>query len=165
MRNGVKVPARRKDDIKGLANFLRSHLQLSCVYVKIENVYEVLADILDFNFEIVSKSELGDDHGRTHPDKNLIKIREDVYNAACNGSGRDRFTMAHELGHLFLHRDIQFSRATVPHEIYEDSEWQADVFASAFLIAEEHLHKCRNVQEVSNTFGVTPAAAKCRFGK
>lgn len=165
MRNGVKVPARKKNDICGLANVLRSHLQLSCAYVKIESVYEVLADILDFDFEIVSKSELGNDHGRTHPDKNLIQIREDVYDAACKGSGRDRFTMAHELGHFFLHRNVQFSRTTVSHEIYEDSEWQADVFASALLIDEKHLHKCRSVQEVSDTFGVTHAAARCRFGK
>lgn len=51
---------------------------------------------------------MGAKHGETIPSENRIRIREDVYERACNGYGRDRLTMAHELGHLLLHRDDYF---------------------------------------------------------
>ena len=36
--------------------------------------------------------------------ENCIKIREDVYERAIKGYGRDRFTLAHELGHFLMHQ-------------------------------------------------------------
>ena len=46
---------------------------------------------------------MGDKHGETFPDEHIIRIREDVYLGAVNGCGRDGMTIAHEVGHLFLH--------------------------------------------------------------
>lgn len=165
---GIKVPPRKKVDILHIASGIRSVFQLKGVYVPIDNIYEVLPELLPgFNYEIVAKDELGTDEGRTYPNKRLILIREDVYEGACQGLGRDRFTMAHELGHLFLHTDVQFARdkPTMPSKIYMDSEWQADTFASGFLINDEYLKKCRSLDEVSNMFGVSRSAANCRFYK
>jgi Zn-dependent peptidase ImmA (M78 family) len=118
-----------------------------------------------FNCEIVTNNEIGTDEARTYPSKKLILIREDVYDGACKGVGRDRFTMAHELGHLFLHTDAQFARgeSTKPPKIYMDSEWQADTFASGFLVDYKYLKMCKSVQDVASLFGVSESAAKCRF--
>lgn len=167
-KTGIKVPPRSRDGIYQVARKIRSVFLLDGPYVPIEKIYEVLLDILPgFNFEVVSKSVLGSEHGRTYPNKKLIMIREDVYEGACRGNPRDRFTMAHELGHLFLHTDVQFARdeSTLPTKIFMDSEWQADTFASGFLIDDIALKTCKTVASVAETFGVSISAAKCRFSK
>lgn len=47
---------------------------------------------------------MGTKHGETPKRKQNCSIREDVYERACNGYGRDRLTMTHELDYLLLHR-------------------------------------------------------------
>ncbi|WP_304306658.1 ImmA/IrrE family metallo-endopeptidase [Pseudacidovorax intermedius] len=131
-------------------------------------VYETLPLLLPgFRLEICDRSELGDDHGQTFPEKLLIKLREDVYVGMCNGVGRDRFTGAHELGHLFLHKSAGFARRALEPgaPLYVNSEWQADTFGSAFLIDERRLTACRSLEEVQQAFGVSEAAARVRFNK
>ena len=70
----------------------------------------------EFNLVIEDKESMGDCHGLTYPDKNEIHIREDVYNRALEGSGRDRLTMAHELFHVLQHEksNISYARAGLP---------------------------------------------------
>lgn len=165
-RVGIKVPPRRKQDIFDLAGQIRSVFQLDGPYVPIDNIYEVLPELMEgFNYEIVTANEIGSDEGRTDPKEKLILIREDVYDGACRGVGRDRFTMAHELGHLFLHTGVKFSRDELiaPPKIYMDSEWQADIFASGFLIDDKYLRKCQSIVDVATMFGVSQSAANCRF--
>ena len=119
-----------------------------------------------FEFEVVEARLMGSDHGRTWPDKKLIHIREDVYDGMCQGNGRDRFTVTHEFGHLFLHPGIAFARAmTETTKIYCSSEWQADTFASHLLIDSTNLQQSISVAEVARRFGVSPAAAAVRFKK
>ena len=72
-------------------------------YFPITELLDVLAEIFDnFSYEIVENNELP---FGTHADTNTltghIRIRESVYEGACNGNGRDRMTIAHELGHYF----------------------------------------------------------------
>lgn len=91
----------------------------------------------DFSFNVRTKQEMGECHGLTYPDKNEINIREDVYKRACDGNGRDRLTMAHELFHLLRHgrENISFARTgngEMPR--YKDPEWQADAFGGELLI-------------------------------
>jgi Zn-dependent peptidase ImmA (M78 family) len=45
------------------------------------------------------------------PQDSLIILREDVYEGAHAGNGRDRMTVAHEIGHLLMHKNIAFARA------------------------------------------------------
>lgn len=56
---------------------------------------------------------MGECHGITYPDRNEIQIRQDVYDRAIAGSGRDRLTLAHELGHLLFHEKQNISYARV----------------------------------------------------
>ena len=98
---------------------------------------------------------MGDDHGQTFPEKLLIKLREDVYVGMCKGVGRDRFTGAHELGHLFLHKSAGFARRSLEPgaPLYVNSEWQADTFSSAFLIDERRLVTCQSLEKFSEPSG------------
>ena len=105
---------------------------------------------------------MGSKHGETFPSKNLIRIREDIYLRACNGEGRDRLTIAHEIGHLFLHDNdsIALCRLEPGESIkpYEDPEWQADCFGGE-LLASSYLIKNLSVETIMNSCGVTKNAA------
>lgn len=166
---GFVVPARKKSDIFSLANQVRN--VFSKVITKegmlpIAVVYELMPKFLsNFELQITEPWELGEDHGRTYPDKRLIQLRNDVYEGMCQGKGRDRFTGAHELGHLFLHTNIPFARALneATDKIYCSSEWQANTFASALLIDELSLRSCKTIDEIVNRYGVTQQAAEVRF--
>ena len=118
--------------------------------------------IPDFQFEVVPIHELNGKHGVTYPSKNLIQIREDVYLRAVKGEGRDRFTIAHEVGHLFMHEDdsIALCRLAPDEKLkpYENPEWQADAF-SGELLASSYLIRGMTEYEVQVKCGVSSAAA------
>lgn len=122
----------------------------------------------DFNFIVEDKERLGDCHGLTYPDKNEIHIREDVYNRALEGSGRDRLTMAHELFHLLQHEKHNISYARVDNNClvkkYRDPEWQADAFGGELLIP-THLVKGLNADEIVRDCGVSYKAAYYQISK
>ncbi len=119
-----------------------------------------------FSFEIVSKEEMGNKHGETFPNNNYIRIREDVYDRAVAGEGRDRLTIAHEIGHLFMHReeDISLCRLEPGSNLaaYEDPEWQANVFGGE-LLASSYLIDGMTTLEVSRKCGVSRKAANTQL--
>lgn len=132
----------------------------------LENIIPIL--IPDFQLEILTKEEMGIKHGETYPNRNLIRIREDVYERAVAGIPRDRLTIAHEIGHLFLHdkNAIALCR-TEPGETlkaYEDPEWQADCFAGE-LLASFYLIKGMSEQEVMKSCNVSAQAAHLLVSK
>jgi Zn-dependent peptidase ImmA (M78 family) len=167
---GFVVPPRRKVEIFGAAEVVRSAFApftSSTGYVNLSAALEWMPEMLQgFEFEVVDAYEMGPDHGRTRPDDLLIRIREDVYDGMCRGVGRDRFTVAHEFGHLFLHRGVSYARAWDNNSmLYCNSEWQANTFASALLIDDIYLQQCQTLPEVMERFGVSQDAARVRFKK
>ena len=107
-------------------------------------------------------ADMKNNHGETLIGKNTIKIREDVYERAYAGYGRDRLTIAHEIGHLILHKpeNISLTRAdNVAIPAYLNPEWQANAFAGE-LLAPYDVIQGKSLMEISNTFGVTVDAAK-----
>jgi len=171
MQQGFIVPARSRDAIYGIAGAVRGRfapLMRGSDFVPIAEIYEILPEVLPgFRLEVCEHAELGDDHGQTFPDDRLIKLREDVYEGLHRNRGRDRFTAAHELGHLFLHGGIGFARKVHTPNMarYLDSEWQANSFASAFLINQARIGQYASVQQVMDAFGVSYEAAQLRFKK
>jgi hypothetical protein len=169
MKGGFTVPPLSRPKIYERADRLRRAFAplMQGPRLPIERLYETLHLVLPgFEFEVCEKKELGQDHGRTFPERRLIQLRDDVYEGMCGGSGRDRFTAAHELGHLFLHTGISFARAFAPGgKLYTNSEWQANSFASALLIDDALLPQFPSVEQVMAAFGVSEAAAKARLKK
>jgi len=118
------------------------------------------------DWEYLKESEMGDVEGNTYPSHTTIELREDVYLEACDDNGRARFTVAHEFGHLFLEHKPVYSRRSGPHEIYEDSEWQANQFAAEFLMPVELVRQyCSGPHDIMTVFGVSWEAADLRWRK
>lgn len=90
------VEPKSRQDIRDLTLMLRKFLGLENEkYFPITELLDVLAEIFDnFSYEIVENNELP---FGTHADTNTltghIRIRESVYEGACNGNGRDRMTI------------------------------------------------------------------------
>lgn len=102
------------------------------------------------------------------PDKSFV-----IRLSSETGALRDNFTIAHELGHLLLHwpkvrkaHDGCGMRATRRVDESQDSlvrcEWEANWFASAFLMPEADFREAYSVGVASETFGVTQAAVEVR---
>lgn len=126
----------------------------------VENVLPLL--IPDFQFEVVPAIKMGGKHGETYPSKNIMRIREDVYLRAAAGEGRDRLTIAHEVGHLFMHEDdsIALCRLAPDEQLrpFENPEWQADAFGGE-LLASSYLIKGMSEYEIQEKCGVSSSAA------
>lgn len=97
--------------------------------------------------------ELNDSEGfsKYDRDRRVIEIlaSSKIYDWLEEGYPRGGYFVAHELGHCFLHTDQLVRLAQMPkaqqaalhrggqvvsHETYQDTEWQANAFASAFLM-------------------------------
>lgn len=89
------------------------------------------------------------------------------------GALRDNFTIAHELGHLLLHWPIvrrdnvdcgmrATRRVDDTNEALRRCEWEANWFASAFLMPEEAFRKAYDAGNAADTFGVTHSAVEVR---
>ena len=112
---------------------------------------------------------MGNNLGLTDIKKKTITIREDVYENAYNGNGRDLFTIAHEVGHVLLHseQNIQQLARTNKETIkpYENPEWQADTFAAELLMPASMITEDDTVFTVARRFGVSYSAARIRLNK
>lgn len=122
----------------------------------------------NFNFCVLPQDEMGDCHGITFPDRNEIQIRQDVYDRAIGGSGRDRLTLAHELGHLILHekKNISYARMEDGSSLarYRNPEWQADAFGGELLMP-HNLIKGLSADEIKDLCKVSRTAALCQMSK
>jgi len=118
-----------------------------------------------FYIEVSSKSELNGDEARAVPGENTIIFSETVYERAWKNDGRSRFTAAHELGHLLMHRNVMLARSSTEFPIYRDAEWQADCFAGGLLMPQNVVQKFADPGEMALECGVTFSAAEVMWRK
>jgi Zn-dependent peptidase ImmA (M78 family) len=166
----IAQPTSRKN-IRTITNFLRDNFGLTNEkYFPIVQLLEFGLHLLDkkFNFEVESEKVMGSRHGVTYPEQSLIVIREDVYLNACDGIGRDRFTIAHEVGHFIMHlpRNIALARTDRKELIptYSDPEWQANTFAGE-LLAPPHVINGLSVHEIMKYCGVSDKVANIQISQ
>ncbi|MDR0919008.1 MAG: ImmA/IrrE family metallo-endopeptidase [Oscillospiraceae bacterium] len=117
----------------------------------------------DYNFEVVSKEEFGElKEADTDALNHQIRIREDVYIGAVKDSGRDRFTITHEIAHyiLFYFYGIKFNLCTEETIIpkFRDIEWQAYALAGELLVPAQAI-KGLHISEVINRYKVSNSCA------
>ena len=112
----------------------------------------------------------------------LVTLDYSTYLALNEGAPRALFCLCHELGHVCVHSIKLVELSSIPHEVaalnrgqipahrvYEDTEWQANAFAAAFLIPAaglETLERSRGIltaQELVRRFNVSFDAARIRL--
>lgn len=89
-----------------------------------------------------------------------------IYLPPYTGRLRDRFTVAHELGHYVLHSQFGKKRIRVARDGSGRTEWEANWFAAAFLMPGELFrHKLAEGSSegaLAAFFQVSPAAVQVR---
>ncbi|MBQ7570118.1 MAG: ImmA/IrrE family metallo-endopeptidase [Synergistaceae bacterium] len=117
----------------------------------------------DFSFEVMPDDEIKP-RAFSVPDNHLIVVKNSVYEGACAHVGKDRMTMAHEVGHIFLHAGVPMAKnyEQTEFKVYEDSEWQADVFAGE-LLAPIKLIRAMNYHEIQVECQISEKAAYAQW--
>ena len=170
---GLKVSPRSFNEIAIMAQKTRDAATL-LMPKRCNKKLDIIAyfDILQYTgvieFTIEEDENLNGQLALTYPDRGIIRISQTVYDGACEGDGHHRFTLAHELGHLLMHakqNPLGYARNYNEHKIYEDSEWQADTFASELLIDSRRISGFETAEEISDTWGVSETAAMVKLLK
>lgn len=98
-----------------------------------------------------------------------LNVRKSVWKLADAGQDRSRFILAHEIGHLKMHRHDSLGFSDVSNSVLaslqeqERVEPQADKFADRLLVEEGLLVGFRNADEIAYTFNVPIECAQRRF--
>lgn len=164
----MKAQPRSKLSIRLIVEQIRKILQLkSNDKIDVIRLLEfVICPTLEISLHIIEKEDMPDKYAEYSPVEQVIRIREDVYNRAVEGVGRDRFTISHELGHIFLHsNNIAMARSNEKFPIYCDPEWQANVFAREFLCPISGISKTNTIDEIAEKYGVSKEVASIQMSE
>ena len=171
MESVTVVPPLSRVDIEKMAFLVRDAIQCrDRPYFPVVSFLESIPELYDpgFDYEYVEDSELPGVYAKYNPFENKIYIQSSVYDAACKGNGRARFTIAHELGHYFLHKQVaSYCRVTTSADNvpgYRDAEWQANTFASYFLMP-THIICGKTAKEVANICGTSLQASEIALNR
>lgn len=138
----IKIPFIDKEKIKKKSDLFRQKFWDDSIPVDIEKIIDVKLKI-----NIIPVPNLGD--AFITSDWKSIYVDRDKYLGEIQN--RLRFSLAHEIGHFILHRDIYNSfKITslekfyhfideIPGEQYRFLETQADIFASYLLVPRDRL--------------------------
>ena len=158
----IKVKPLSRARIRKIAKDLKRDFCLTNGRIDIIKFIEGVSSILGMDYEYVEDSQLPNKYAETDPLRKIIIIKESVCIRAANGSVRDRFTLAHELGHIVLHSlnnpEVKFCRFDEVIKPYEDIEWQANTFAAEFLVDVEEA-KNLTIEEIVEKYGVSQTVA------
>ena len=163
------VEPKSRLSLRRLANAFRDKLGLhDCLYFPIVELLDLMCEMFKgFSYEIVPDSEFPPGvHADTDIIKQHIRIKESVYEGAVNGNGRDRMTIAHEIGHYFTlcFCGFTFQRNFSQIEIlpYRSPEWQAKCFAGELLVP-AHLTYNMTPWDIETSCGVSSLAARYQY--
>lgn len=130
--------------------------------LNIEDLISTFGDI-EIHYEVMDAAKSG---SLSHKDGKWIMCVNRNHNKK-----RQRFTMAHELGHYMLHKgkNLEFVDTTFFRSAQMDSiEYNANEFASRLLMPENSLRKLIDIDKIKNIgtlaekFNVSSAAMKYR---
>ncbi len=153
-----------RDKIENFTQYIRTRLNLSSPV----NMFDVM-QALNINCKAVEDVDY---------DAKLSGNKDEGYCVSYDKnqlSERQQFSIAHELGHLLLHKiKNESSKKAYYRKIGNNSrlEWEANEFAAALLMPrEEFINVCMNnadafgnvdLNVVANNFGVSKQAARVR---
>jgi hypothetical protein len=166
-----QVEAKSREDLRNLALSLRKKLKLDNeMYFPIVKLLDVFTIVFSsFDYEIVDDSELDPEvHAETDVVTGKMLIKQSIYDRAYNGEGRDRMTIAHEIGHYFTICECGFKLSRCYKNkkpiTFRDPEWQAKCFAGELTVP-AHLMYNKSVDEIIELCGVSEDAAIFQYNK
>jgi hypothetical protein len=105
-----------------------------------------------------------------HVDRSMtLHVDRETWELANLGDPYSKFVIAHEVGHIILHDHYAQAFSDDPNaqitfaQDEESAEWQANTFASYFLVTPQVLGAFRDPQELSRSCEVLQALANERF--
>lgn len=138
----------------------------NALYLPVIQILEQAMPLLfsKFSYDIVAKSEFPDNrHAETDVVNHIIKIREDIYDGAIKGNGRDRMTIMHEIAHylLIVVFGVKFERNFDNRDVaaYQNPEWQAKALAGEIMCPHDMIQSF-SVDEVAEKCGVSKEVAQ-----
>lgn len=160
------VPSLSRSKIRDFAHAIRFKLDSGKPYFEVVRFLDVIVceieSLENFKLAIVPDSEMQGVHALADPDGNRITVTQSTYDGARKKVGRDRMTLIHEFGHLWLHKgvDLRFARSTQKLRAFESAEWQAKAFAGEFMIPYQYIGRHMSEEHVAQMFGVSIPAAR-----
>lgn len=163
--NSTKAEPRSKQKIEAEVEKFRKNCKITSLKGKAVDILKVLdlaSEIYGFEYQVVEDYELSYNvYAETDLIHKKIYIKESVYSRAAEGSTRDRFTIAHEIGHVIMHTDKIIVCRGEEIKKYEYPEWQADHFAAELLVPVSHIGDL-SVDEITNKYKVSRKVAQIR---
>lgn len=166
MQSSYIVEARSRYELRQYARQIRRSLGLeNQLYFPVINFLEVMPEFFpEFYFEVVEDHELPFNvHADIDVLNHCMRIKNSVYEGAYDNIGRDRMTIAHEIGHYLTlcvsGFKLQRNFGNQKLRPFEDPEWQAKCFAGELLIP-AHLISSMDIFTISNKCGVSVDAAR-----
>lgn len=161
---GYIVEAKSRKELRAIAKVIRKRFQLeNCLFFPVVELLDVLYTVFDgFTYEVVPVEYMPIwKHAETDIINGAIQIKETVYNRACEGEGRDRMTIAHEIAHYISLTVLGFKLASTTKQppAYCDPEWQAKCLAAELMI-DIDLVKGMSVNDICIKCGVSEDAAR-----
>ena len=139
-----------------------SHKDLFEHLSKLDIEYQIIADDSDEIKQGVPAAMI----------RNVLIIRDSVYEGIVKNVSRDIFTLYHEIGHHILKHERELNRGEIgQHAHYEDSEWQANAFASEILMPLDEILEMHNNRSITDWtdiyahFNVSIPSAQFRYNK
>jgi hypothetical protein len=156
MNNKVTPSGASKAAIEKFGSEIAAALEYQCG----GNLY-ALVEKIGGKVEIGNPSELGDGALESRGDGSFL-----IHLSAFTNELRDRFTIVHELGHLFLHADAGKKKLRVARSGHDRPEWEANWFAAGFLMPEPEFRlqasNCPSLAGLAAYFKVSTQAVRIR---
>ncbi len=166
MNSYKAIPLSRKN-IQNMTNRLRKIFEISLdeAFPIVEFLEKIIPEF-GYTIEICEPYEMQKEYALTLPEEKVLKIREDVYIGAAKENPRDLFTIAHEIGHIFLHdsKSIALARSDYKIKKFEDPEWQANTFAAELLVP-SNVIKSKTIEEIVKTYKCSRKVAEIQLSK
>lgn len=163
------VEGKSRKELREVAYSFRALFGLQdFLYFPVVEILDVLCEVFSgFTYEIVEDNIFPSNiHADTDIQTGTVRIKQSVYDGACSGEGRDRMTIAHEIGHYFMlckcgfRLERNFTKKKIPS--FCDPEWQAKCFAGELLVP-AHLAWDMSVEEIVIKCGVSKDAALLQY--
>jgi IrrE N-terminal-like domain len=132
----------------------------SNMLVTLEDIKQIFPKL---RIDIVDDDDLPNEEARAYPNRWRIKIRKGMNEGLLRGDARARWSLAHELAHIFLqHPRWSLSRPRQG-DSKEPYELEANLFAATFLAPYELAKSRKTIEEIRDQFQISSGAAVSRL--